>query len=267
MTRSAEDLVRTRLRASLDRQQPDSVRFQDGASEAPGHECPGINVDPIGENLWASGRAVPVHHNFPEINIAREKFIADPQQVILMLLRERDAWAHTGMAQKITADCQRGFKRAEKLSVGLRQHRAKGCCGRVVSPTSHQRAHVYAVRVQRLKATEAAPVVRNRWINKKSFEDGFMVALQRRERSRKGIAGEPFYDPLRVRAAVNIIAQCHSEAIGDRSDFQIACDAYNHTVEEIRSAVEIADNVNAGGRRGYCRHQRRRVIEQDMRRL
>lgn len=236
------------------RQQPDVVPFQDGASKSPGQESTGIDIDPVAENFWIARRAVAMHHDFSKILVAREKLVADPQQVVLTLLQKRDAGSYAGVAQKIAADRQRGSERAEKLGVGIRKRRAKGRRRRLIISASHQRSDIYAVGVQRLEAAETAPIIGNRWVHEKTVEYGFVVALQRYKPRRKGIARQTLDDPLRGWAAVNIIAQRHGKAICDRSGFQIASDHFDHPIEEIRSSVDVPDNIEPIERGRYCYH-------------
>ena len=56
---------------------------------------------------------------------------------------------------------------------------------------------------------------------------------------------KPFQDTLAVWAAINIVSKRHREAGLDRSARKISLNFLNHPIEQIRSAMNIADRVNS----------------------
>src|SRR5205823_8838205 len=95
----------------------------------------------------------------------------------------------------------------------------------------------------RLQPAEAAPMARDRRIAQKALEQGFVVSLQRDELRRKWIARQAIEDAARIGAAIDVIADGYGETIARTAFFKIARDFADHAVEEIRSAVNIADDV------------------------
>ena len=80
------------------------VRFDSQAAQPPRRKGTRIDVDAAGMKFHVRNRAMPVHDNFPEFLVAIEKFVPDPEQVFVRLLRQRNAGPHARMnKEKVSA--------------------------------------------------------------------------------------------------------------------------------------------------------------------
>src|SRR5882762_7040748 len=80
------------------------VRFDSQAAQAPRRIGSGIDIDPVGMKFHVRNRVMPMHDNFPEFLFAVEKFVPDPEQVIVPLLRQRNAGPYAGVnKEKVSA--------------------------------------------------------------------------------------------------------------------------------------------------------------------
>ena len=72
-----------------------------------------------------------------------------------------------------------------------------------------------------------------------------MITLQRNEIGRKRIARQAIEDAARIGAAIDVIADRDGQTIAGRGRVKIARDLADHAVEQIRSAVNIANDIEA----------------------
>ncbi len=185
----------------------------------------------------------PVYDSLSETCSAIEEFVADPQEILLGLPLQRHAGAYPGVAQEIPAHGQRQPERGEELAMLRRQRTRQRPGRRVVILADHQRADRHAVGMQRLQPAKAAPMGRDRGIAQKALEQGFVISLQRNEIRRKRIARQAIEDAARIGAAIDVIADRYGQTSARGTCFKIACDLADHAVEQIRSAVNIANDV------------------------
>src|SRR4051794_40213840 len=77
--------------------------LDDEAGQQVGEEGPGIDADAMGEDLRPAGGRVAMHDQPPSAIAAVEEGIADPHQVLRILLLQRDTGAQAGMDENIVA--------------------------------------------------------------------------------------------------------------------------------------------------------------------
>ncbi len=73
------------------------VRFDSQAAQPPGHKSAGVDVDAVGMKFHVHDRVMSVHNNLSKSLFAVEKFVPNPEQVLIGLLRQRHAGPHAGM--------------------------------------------------------------------------------------------------------------------------------------------------------------------------
>ena len=121
---------------------------------------------------------------------------------------------------------------------------------------------------------------RDRGIAQKALKQGFVITLQRDEIGRKRITRQALEDAARIGAAIDVIANRHSETIGDRVGVEIAGNLFDHEVEKIRpamtlisvgpnqhglpdkKAVELYENYSSGsdkGNKAYTTEQKKNM--------
>src|SRR5262249_20342611 len=87
------------------------------ASQSTGSIRTGIYVDAVRANLRLRHRCVSVHNNFFETSFVIEKIIADREQIVLALVSQRDARAHSSMHKEEVLTDKRNSELVEKLEV------------------------------------------------------------------------------------------------------------------------------------------------------
>src|SRR5262245_52044584 len=75
--------------AAADAQKALLVFFQNKAGQAPGRVGGRVYSNPIGANLWDERRRVTMHDQFSVLYLARQKRVADGQQIAARLAIER----------------------------------------------------------------------------------------------------------------------------------------------------------------------------------
>src|SRR5579863_3880784 len=234
----------TKTEVSTCCQQADPLTFQDSTGQPPREVSSGIDIDPVGTNLRLFRGRMPVHNDLTEVRLTQQKFIADPQEILFILLRERDIRTHASVTQKIPLQCQRRFERGEKVTVCWRKRGAKRRSGCLVTSPLHHRPHIDPIGVQCFEPAHAAPNLADRRIDEKLLKYRFMVALERHKPGRKRIVRQPLNDLSRVGPAIYVVAQSDSEAIGRCGSLQITRNGADHALQEVRSTVDIANNIN-----------------------
>ena len=63
------------------------IRFDSQAAQPARRKGTRIDIDAVGMKFHIRNRAMPVHDNFSEFLFAIEKFVPDPEQVFVHLLR------------------------------------------------------------------------------------------------------------------------------------------------------------------------------------
>src|SRR5579872_4337891 len=224
-------------------EQTAAVGFENSACQAPRHEGTGIDVDPVGADLRLPHRRMPMDDDFSKINVARQKFVADPQQVVRALLGKWRARAHAGVAQKVPADRQRHSELVKKLDVVLWKQGTEGLRGFFVALSTHHCRHIDPIGVQRLKTANVAPNPSYRGIGDEFLQHRFMVALESHESGRERVSCQAFDDLPRVRPTIDVVAERDGEAIVRRRNLNIARDECNHPLQQISTTVNVADYV------------------------
>jgi hypothetical protein len=79
------------------REPADVVGFDSQAAQLPCRKSAGIDVDAVGTKFNILDRVMPVHDDLFELLFALEKFVSDPEQVLVRLLRQGNAGSDASM--------------------------------------------------------------------------------------------------------------------------------------------------------------------------
>ena len=80
------------------------VRLDPQAAQPPGRKGTRIDVDAVGVKFNVRDGVMPMHDNFSEFLFMIEKFVADPKQVCVRLLRQRNAGPYASVnEEKVSA--------------------------------------------------------------------------------------------------------------------------------------------------------------------
>ncbi len=82
-------------------------------------------------------------------------------------------------------------------------------------------------------------------IVEKHLEQRFVVSFQRDEVRRERIAHEAVEHPARIRPSINVVAERDRHAVADWTRVEVARNVVDHAVEQIRPAMNVADDVNS----------------------
>src|SRR5262245_935704 len=145
-----------------------------------------------------------------------------------------------------TMDVQRREKR--EVLVGYRG--AKRRCRIGIVLADHQLADRHTVGMDGLEPAEVAPMLDNGWVVEEGLEQGLVVSLKRDETRRKGVAHESIEHAARIRPAIDVVANRHGQAIADRIGLEVAGNQRDHAIEQVGSAMNVADDVDASLLRG-----------------
>src|SRR5215470_10764829 len=98
-------------------------------------------------------------------------------------------------------------------------------------------------------------------IVEKHLEQRFVISFQRDEVRRERIAHEAVEHPARIRPSINVVAERDRHAVADWTRVEVARNVVDHAVEQIRPAMNVADDVNSrpieDNRMRNCDHGRR----------
>src|SRR5262245_6842315 len=197
---------------------------------------------------------MPVDDDLAEIGGAAQKFVPDPQQVVDALPVQRNARSHARVAHKISVDHGGRFQRLEKREVLVRYCGAQRLCRIRVVLADHQLADWHAIGMDGLEPAEVPPMLDNGRVVEEGLEQRLVVSLQRDGARRKGVAHEAIEHAARIRSAIDVVAKRNGQAIAGRVGLEIARYQCDHAIEQVGSAMNIADDVDASlTRRGGLR--------------
>ena len=208
----------------------------------------GVDVDSIMPDIGMRHRRVTVNHKLSMVPRGVEELVADPEQVVEILPLDRNGWANTSMyEQEISA----AKTRAETLQQQF-VRAWKGIPKAVVQfGFDHPRARINAVGCKRLHAADLQPWTETGRIAKEALHQALVVAAQ----ANGAIFDQPdcqhIDHGLRIRAAVDVVAQIDLNGMRDRSALQVVIDACKDFSQQVGAAVDIADRIDANVRR--CR--------------
>ena len=98
-------------------------------------------------------------------------------------------------------------------------------------------------------------------IVEKHLEQRFVISFQRDEVRRERIAHEAVEHPARIRPSINVVAERDRHTVADWTRVEVARNVVDHAVEQIRPAMNVADDVNSrpieDDRMRNCDHGRR----------
>src|SRR5207245_5417807 len=81
-------------------------------------------------------------------------------------------------------------------------------------------------------------------IVEKHLEQRFVISFQRDEVRREQIAHEGVEHPARIRPSINVVTERDRHTVADWTRIEVARNVVDHAVEQIRSATNVADDVN-----------------------
>ena len=92
---------------------------------------------------------------------------------------------------------------------------------------------------------------KNFWVDKKFFEETFVIATEANSAAANHSNGELVDDAFRIRAAINVIAEINFNRPFDRPPSSIGIDSIGDIGKEIGATVDIADGIHPdAGRQG-----------------
>src|SRR5262249_31631030 len=127
------------------------ARLENRASEPPRHEGTGVDIDAVRQNLWVRNRRMAVHDDFAEIDPACQEGLADPEEVLILLLLERHPRTYTGVADVVLANGERAPQRGEEIEMGRGDRLCQRACGRNIFSSASQVTDREPVRLHRLQ--------------------------------------------------------------------------------------------------------------------
>ncbi len=208
----------------------------------------GVDADAIGLFVHAVRNRVAVNHHHAVIDLARQEILADPAQVLVHLILQREAGANAGMDEQIVADRDHPLARVEEPDMVARD---------AIDQQVAQVVEVALVHlVGRQAVTEQRRIAADRHQSARGAraalcggdENLLMIAFQQ---SRP--AGAQLPDALdhagRVRAAIDQVAQEHQGRLRRPARGIVGVDHVDQPVEFVGASVHIADRIDAFARR------------------
>ena len=177
-----------------------------------------------------------------------EELVADPEQVVEILPFDRNGWANTGMYEQEISAAKTGAETLQQQFVRARKGIPKTA---VQFGFDHPRARLDAVGCKGLHAADLQPGTETGRIAKEVFHQALVVATQ----ANGAIFDQPdrqhIDHGLRIRAAIDVIAQINFNRMRDRPALQVIINACKGFSQQVGATVDIADRVDANVRR--CR--------------
>src|SRR6266568_7050537 len=102
------------------------------------------------------------------------------------------------------------------------------------------------------ESTESPPLGSDRRIAQKCFEQLLVVAFQPDVLGGERIAYQPVEHASRIGTSVHVVAERYGQGVRRRFRFDISLDFFYDSVEQVRAAMDIADDVDPGIVLGVC---------------
>jgi DDE superfamily endonuclease len=212
------------------------LTFQHKTCQPPGRVSSGIDVDSIWANIRFFDRRVAVHNDLAEPVLVQEKVFPGPQQVVLVLLRQRDTGSNTGVREEVIAAGDGLLQTRQEATVALGQVGVK--CLSQLAPLALIRIddRRHAVGQKRLEPSELSPVIERGGIAQKPRNIGFVVALEADHAMALATRNQKIEHFTRLRSAVDVIAEQNLNDPGGRVGGHVGVDPGKERPEQVGAA-------------------------------
>src|SRR6266851_6428992 len=231
--------------------------FEDEAGEPAAGEGAGIDADAVALHLRPRRDGVPVHDDHAEILLGEQEVVADPQQVLRGLLVERHAGPHPGMGEEIVALPVGERQALHEAAMALRQPLRQVALGACQLARVHRhvgRAH--AIAAQGLGATVKQPGRPDGGIFEEAQQALLMIALEVNAlEARQRLVEQQVDHRRRLVAAIDIVAEIDHHIARRLAAVGILMDEPMQLAQQVGTAVDVADGVNAAVRRRLWHHR------------
>src|ERR1700722_16540591 len=119
-----------------------------------------------------------MHHDFTEIFLMEKKIVANPKQIMRILLFQRNAGSHASMCKKEVATRERQIESTQKIKMICRHRYAKSNrhCPLRARVSVVRRGHT--IRSDGVESAYILPLRKNGRIFQESDREIFMIALE-----------------------------------------------------------------------------------------
>lgn len=188
-------------------------------------------------------RRMTVHDESFVVPRAVEELITNPDQIIGVLLLDRNARTNTRMHEQEIAATELVAQALHDQFMRTRKHVEKAAMHIVCRFGSVVQLDTIGRKC--LHAAQLLPVLQDGRVLQKTFHHGFVVAAQAH-----GVIGdEPHREQIehraRVRSAIDIVAEIDFDRMRDRPAPHVVVDARNYFAQQIGAAVDVADRIDA----------------------
>jgi len=245
------DLVNARfdiIECASRSQEEERRSFDRNTSQSSRAPCGSVDVDSIVPDIRMRHRRMTMHDESSVTPRRVEELITNPNQIIGILMLNRDIRANAGVHEQEIA--------ATEL-IAQASHDQIVCTGKRVNKVAMQVegclvlvAQLDAVRCKRLHPAQLQPVRQERRVLKEPLHHSFVVAAQTHcamdnESHREQIEHRPG-----VRSAIDVVAEIDLNSMCDRSAPYVVVDSRGDLAQQIGPAVNVADRIDAcaGGR-------------------
>src|SRR5579883_3462435 len=229
-------------------EEPMPAAFEHKAGEDACGIGAGVDSDPVLPYLGRLCDAVPVDYDLAVVALVVEEGLADPKDILVLLVVERDAGKDAGMDEKIVALNVPALKPAQETHVPRRRFGcemlAQAIEARAISSQGAEHADPVALQ-GRIAAVEepAQPHLR---ILEETQHELFVIAL---EANRLEPRRRPFQQQLDhfsgIRPTIDIIAEIDDAVAQRRRPARILGDTVVEQAQKVHPPMDVADGVDA----------------------
>ena len=207
----------------------------------------GVDVDPVAAYVRMRHRCMAMHDEFAVILGRVEKLVTDPDQVIGILVFDRDVGPDAGVNEQEISTRKMIAQTLQKKLVrpwkGLEEAAVK------VDFRLEIRVQIDTVGGKGLHAAQLVPMTEFGRVLKEIFHQGLVIAAQAHRLVLNQPDGQYIDDGLRIRASIDIVAEIDLDRVLYRPASKVIADARDDIDQQVGPAVDVADGIDTRIRR------------------
>lgn len=202
-----------------------------------------VDVDAIVSNVRVRHRCMSVHNESSVVLRRIKELVADPDQVVGILMLERNAWTNAGVHEQEIAANEQIAQTLHEQFVCARKSVDKAAAH--VGGRFGTSAQFDAIGCERLHASELLPVWQQSGILQETFHHGLVVAAQ----AHRMMCDKPDRKQIDhrsgVRPPVDVVAEIDLDGLRDWPAPDVVIDPIGDLAEQISPAMDVTNDIDA----------------------
>jgi hypothetical protein len=207
----------------------------------------GVDVDPVAAYVRVRHRRMAMHNEFAVVLGRVEELVTDPDQVIGILVFDRDVGPDAGVNEQEVSTRKMIAQTLQKKLVrpwkGLEEAAVQ------VDFRLEIRVQIDAAGGKGLHAAQLVPMTKFGRVLKEILHQGLVIAAQAHRAVLNQPDGQHIDDGLRMGASIDIVTEIDLDRVLYRPASKVIADARDDVDQQVGPAVDVADRIDTRIRR------------------